>query len=49
MTKAQFRRRVVRVIELTITYSVAMMIISGGCIVVAFFVSGCLKLLGVAY
>lgn len=49
MTKAEYRRWVVHIIEVTIKYAVAMIIISCGCITVAYFVSGCLKLLGVAY
>lgn len=44
MTKVQFRRWTVKFIELCI----CMAVISVGCIVVAYLVSGCLKILGVA-
>lgn len=45
MTKAQFRRWVVKVIEVTI----CMTILSVGCVVTALAISACLRLLGVAY
>ena len=44
MTKAQFRRWVVRFIELVI----CMIIMSAGCVVTALAVSAALRLLGVA-
>ena len=45
MTKVQFRRWVVRVVELCI----CMAILSVGMVAVAYFVGGCLKLLGVGW
>jgi hypothetical protein len=47
MTKVEFRRRVVRVVELTIKYTTAAIIMSCGCIAVAVAVGACLRGLGV--
>lgn len=43
MTKAQFRRLVVKVIET----SICMVIMSVGCVVAALIISVCLRILGV--
>lgn len=47
MTKVHFRRWVVHIIEMTLKYSFAMIVMSVGCVAVALAISGCLKLLGV--
>ena len=48
MTKVQFRRWVVHIIELTIKYTFAMIVMFCGCLVVCLFIGWCLKMLGVA-
>lgn len=49
MTTTCFRRWVVFIIEKTIKYSVAMIIISVGCVITALIIAWCLNKLGVAY
>ena len=49
MTRTHFRRWVVYIIEKTLKYSVAMIIISIGCVVTALIIAWCLNKLGVAY
>ena len=49
MTKAYFRRWVIHIIELTIKYTFAMIVMSCGCVVTALTISWFLRLLGVGY
>ena len=49
MTKEHFRRWVIYIIEKTLKYSTAMIIISVGCVVTALIIAWCLQKLGVAY
>lgn len=44
MTKVQFRRWVVKLVEMLVCMTILMI----GCIAVCYIVGGCLKLLGVA-
>lgn len=48
MTKAARRRWIVHVIEMTLTYGFAMIVMSVGCVAVALIISQCLRWLGVA-
>lgn len=48
MTKVQFRRWVVHLIEKAIMLTIAMVVMCAGCIVVALVMGGLLNLLGVA-
>lgn len=49
MTRAHFRRWVIYVIEKTLKYSVAMVVIACGCVFTALVIGWCLNLLGVSY
>lgn len=47
MTKAAYRRWVVYIIEMTLKYGFAMIVMSVGCVAVALIISQCLRWLGV--
>ena len=49
MTKEHYRRWVIVLIEKTIWYGTAMIILSLGCVVTALIIGWCLQKLGVAY